>query len=624
MRDGRGSSLRELLGVPVVLLVVAIVIAVQPSDYLVLVWNLALITSMLVLSLELLVGQVGLVSLAHAAYFGIGAYTSAILTSKLGLGYLSGALGASITAGALGSLLVPMGKLAPDYYAMGTLAFGIIAHTFFGNFTALTGGWTGLSGVPDITLFGFSLVQPRHQLLFISGLVALQYWFMRVFTYGYTGRSFRAIRDDEVAARAIGIPVDLGRLLAATVGCMWAGLAGSLMAHTSRFVSPDSFSFHASILLLLMVVVAGRGNFTSSLATALGMYLLDDFLGTWPLVRPMLYGALIVLTMIFFPDGIGGVASRLFARRARPAQSKADGPVGLRASNGRAHTTIPRVLDAYLNVAHPIFDGGARPTSEGVLLECKALCKDFGGLRAVSDFSMSIREGQIHGLIGPNGAGKSTILNMIAGLVEPSSGEILYLGQSVRGYSSDRRARAGLVRTFQRGRLFSSGTVFDNVAAAVGPHGVARLVENLCAPKRAAKQERYVANVALAVIDFVGLSGLEYTPVAQLPFGLRRLVEIARALAARPKLLLLDEPAAGMNPEERRNLIRLIRAMRDHFGISVVIVEHDVGLITQVCDFVTVLHYGRKIAEGEPDEVLNDSAVIAAYLGTQRGEATVA
>lgn len=300
--------------VPVGLAVLVAVIAAQGSNLFVLVFNFALITAMLSLSLSLIFNQVGLLSLAHAAYFGIGAYTSALLTRDLGLPFLVGAFGACLVAGLLGYLLVPMAKLEIDYYAMGTLAFGLIVYALFGSLSWLTGGWTGLSGVPGIQLLGLELNSGRSQLLFLTVVLLLQYLLVRQLTKGYAGRSFTAVRDDELSARAVGIPVNGVRLQAVTIGCMLAGLTGSLMAHMNQFVSPESFAFLDSVMLVLIVAIAGRGNLAVVIAVALGMHLMDDWLSNWPFVRPILYGGVIVLSMIFLPNGMSGLVTTLLKR----------------------------------------------------------------------------------------------------------------------------------------------------------------------------------------------------------------------------------------------------------------------------------------------------------------------
>lgn len=306
------------------LAVVTAVVGMLGSNLFVLVYNFGLITAMLALSLSLIFSRVGLLSLAHAAYFGIGAYTSALLTRELDLPFLVGAVGACVVAGVLGYLLVPMAKLAIDYYAMGTLAFGLIVYTLFGNLSGLTGGWTGLSNVPGIALFGWELDGIREQLVLLTVVLLGQYLLVRQLTFGYAGRSYTAVRDDELSARAVGIPVAAVRLQAVTIGCLLAGLSGSLMAHMNQFVSPESFAFLDSVMLVLIVAVAGRGNLGVVIGVALGLHLMDDALSDWPFVRPILYGGLIVLSMIFLPNGVTGLLASLRKRlgQVRPGLRK--------------------------------------------------------------------------------------------------------------------------------------------------------------------------------------------------------------------------------------------------------------------------------------------------------------
>lgn len=263
------------------------------------------------------------------------------------------------------------------------------------------------------------------------------------------------------------------------------------------------------------------------------------------------------------------------------------------------------------------------PSADGIgpgnLLECRGLTKDFGGVRAVAALDLSVQTGTVLGLIGPNGAGKSTALNLISGLVPPTAGTITYCGMVLRD-SMASRARKGLVRTFQKGRLFTSMTALENIAAGVGPHNAGRLLDNLWYRPAARRNEVKTLGLSHALIELVGIRDIADEQVANLPFGQRRLVEFARALAARPRLLLLDEPAAGLNSSERQRLIELVRTIRDDFGVTVVLVEHDIGLVAELSNQIVVLHQGRHIASGAPSHVIADPEVRRAYLGT-KGEA---
>ena len=611
--------------VPLVLLAAAVVTAAQPSDYFVLLYNFALITALLVLSLSLIFGYAGLLSLAHAAYFGIGAYVSALLTKELDLPVVLGMVGATFVAAVLGYLLAPMGKLMADYYAMGTLAFGLIMYTLFGNLSLLTGGWSGLSGVPALSLFGFDIVTPKQEMILLSVVLAGSFLLVQQVTAGYTGRSYRAVRDDQVSARAIGLPVEKIKNHAVTIGCGLAGLAGSLMAHMSQFVGPESFSYFRSILLVLMVVVAGRDNLGGAVIVGALLHLVDEAFGEWPLVRPILYGGLIVVCMIYFPGGIAPWIEQRFRRRRSHGAPKAATPDREVAGPEEVGQDVPAgnrwsrnaVAGVGLGEAVPWQLLDQVPAGSGPVLECRGLGKAFGGLKALQNLSFSVMPGEIHGLIGPNGAGKSTALNLISGLDRPTEGEVRYMGQRLIG-DMDVRARQGLVRTFQRGRLFMSMTVFENIQAAVGPHSAGRLWMGLLRPQWSAEREREAAAVTAAIIRLLGLEDVQHTPVKNLPFGLRRLVELGRALATRPRVLLLDEPAAGLNPTERAKLMEVLQEVRARWGLSVVLVEHDIQLVAKLCDRITVMNFGQKIAEGPPAQVFEDEAVKRAYLGNRK------
>lgn len=257
-------------------------------------------------------------------------------------------------------------------------------------------------------------------------------------------------------------------------------------------------------------------------------------------------------------------------------------------------------------------------TPGGVLLECLGVHKSFGGVRAVNRFDFEVTRGSVHGLIGPNGAGKSTVLNLVSGLIPPSGGTIKYRGSALNGAMGG-RARNGIVRTFQKGRLFMTMSARDNVAAAVGPHTSTRLLNWVTNAFTRSRYEGWVHEIVDEVLRLVGIDDLGAEPVSQLPFGQRRLVELARAVAARPRLLLLDEPAAGLNTVERQRLIRLIRTLQAEYGMTVVLVEHDVNLVVEVSDRITVMHQGETIASGSPQEVVTNPEVRAAYLGEEGG-----
>lgn len=255
-------------------------------------------------------------------------------------------------------------------------------------------------------------------------------------------------------------------------------------------------------------------------------------------------------------------------------------------------------------------------SASGIVLECTRVEKSFGGVKAVNRFDIQVTKGSVHGLIGPNGAGKSTALNLVSGLIPPTAGQIRYEGRSLRG-SMGGRARNGIVRTFQKGRLFSTLSARDNVASAFGPHQGRRLLTWIASPINKGADEKRVEVLVDELLELVGIHDLGPEPVSQLPFGQRRLVEFARAVAARPQVLLLDEPAAGLNTVERQRLIRLIRLLQTDFGITVVLVEHDVGLVVELSDRITVMHQGETIATGDPQQIVADPAVRAAYLGDE-------
>ncbi|MBI2873652.1 MAG: branched-chain amino acid ABC transporter permease, partial [Firmicutes bacterium] len=300
------------------LLLILLILLLQPSLYAVTMVNYALITVSLAVSLQLIFGFAGQVSLAHAAFFGIGAYVSAILSVRYGWPFLLALPAAGLAASLVSLLLAPLGRLREHYFAMATLAFGLITYRFFASWQEITGGWLGIGNIPKPSFFGLLPIgSARAFLVLLAAALAVQYVFMNRLTSGRLGRNFRSIRDDEVAAASLGIPVGRSKMQAVILGCFWAGLAGSLMAHLNGFISPEPFSFWYSVLLALMVVVGGLGSFPGAALGSMGLTLVNEGLKETVLLRPILYGALIVILMIYLPEGLAGGYQRLLGRRGR-------------------------------------------------------------------------------------------------------------------------------------------------------------------------------------------------------------------------------------------------------------------------------------------------------------------
>jgi branched-chain amino acid transport system permease protein len=390
------------------------------------------------------------------------------------------------------------------------------------------------------------------------------------------GRAMQAVRDNELAASTSGIDIFGTKVIAFGVSALLGGIGGGLFAGAFSYISPDQFGFGESIVLLTMALLGGvRSPFGALLGTLL-LIVLPEWLRFLRQVYLAAYGAAVILIMVFLPDGLWGfVAAR--TQRRKPAAIQPPAPLPLLAVRGEA--------------------------TDELVLAIQGLAKHFGGLKALDGVDLAVRRGTVHALIGPNGSGKTTFLNVVTGIYRPTAGRIRLLGEDATGLPPHQRTRRGLARTFQNIRLFRGMSVLENVMVGAERPG------NDVASDPAAVVER-----ALAALDFVGLRAEAYRPVAALSYGTQRYVEIARALASSPQILLLDEPGAGLNLTEKRELGTLLRRLKGH-GLTILIIDHDMNLVGRVADHITVLNFGRRIADGSPRSVLDDPEVIAAYLG---------
>ncbi|MEP9376457.1 branched-chain amino acid ABC transporter ATP-binding protein/permease [Aquabacter sp. CN5-332] len=535
--------------------------AFQAESYTLFVIALVALTVIVGVGLNILLGLAGQVSLGHVGFYAIGAYVSGILILK-GWDFFAALPVAVLVAGAIGALLaLPALRVSGPYLAMVTIAFAFIVEHALIEWREVTGGANGLMGIlpPSLGPILFAEKEMALLSLLLATLSLLGFWGL---SQSALGRAMRAVRDSEVAAQSVGLnPVGL-KTLAFALSAALAGMAGAVFAPLLMFISPGSFPFSQSILFLFAVVVGGAGTVLGPVLGALVVVGLPEMLSDFAEYRLLIFGAMLLAVLWIAPEGIVGLFRRLNRIDPRPAKG-----------GGADISALLKPDDA-------------------APLEVKGLGISFGGVKAASDVSFIAQPGAVTSVIGPNGAGKTTVLNMIGGFYKPAAGSIrLGAGADLAGAPAFKVARAGIARTYQTTQLFGTLSVLDNVRIP----GVD-------------------AATAEALLAFVGYAGPLAARADDLPHVDRRLVEIARALATRPRVLLLDEPAAGLMRADKDALGILLRRIAEA-GIAVILVEHDMAMVMGISDHVVVLDAGRPIAEGTCAQVREDPKVIAAYLG---------
>jgi branched-chain amino acid transport system permease protein len=547
--------------------------------------------------LNFLLGFGGQVSLGHGALVGIGGYVAGILMVQHGQTFWVGALCAVLVSSAVGLLMgLPSFRLSSWYFALITLFFTIVVSGLLAQLNDLTGGPAGLIGIPMPTIAGTTLSE-RDLYWLILALNLVLFVAVRNVVHSRVGRALVAIRDSQEVALANGVSVRQVKIQAFVLSAAVAGLAGALFASHQAVLTPDLFGIDFSIFFLVAVVLGGSGRLLGPVVGTVAFFAAPElltFLGQW---RLLVYGVCLLVVMIFAPEGVAGLLSRA-VRRWAPA-------VVVR----RAGSTETPDQGAHAGPSARLVSG-----VPGASLRLDEVGVRFGGVVALDSVSLEIAAGQVVAIVGSNGSGKTTLLNAMSGYVKPHGGSIRLGDGRIDGLAPDVVARRGVARTFQTPKILSGLSAVDNVMLGAYAQGNASWLEVAGRLPRARTEERRARKEALGLLDFVGISEHAESPADQLPHGFLRLVEIARALLARPRVLLLDEPAAGLALGELDRLAALILEIRRH-DITVVIVEHHMAMVRQVADQIVVLDRGRITVSGTPDHVFQHETVAATYMG---------
>jgi branched-chain amino acid transport system permease protein len=579
------------------------------------------IAMMLAVSLNIVNGLAGQFSLGHAGFMALGGYAAGLITyygslclwgsaarhgGFLGTGEWMFA-GACVAGGAVAAAAgyvvgLPSLRLRGDYLAIVTLGFGEILRTLLQQTNPVLKSWQEVRDAPLEQLFpppvggavGFSGLPKYTSLFWVYAFLGVTVVAACRLKQSATGRAMMAVREDEIAAQSVGVNVTRQKVRAFVLSALFAGMAGGLFAHEfGLLLTPSDAGFQRSFEYVIMTVLGGRGSISGVMLAASLVSTLPEFLREFEQYRLIVFALVLIAMMIVRPQGLLGVREIWdFWKRRR-----------------RLPTALPRSPQAAA-LRSP------RPTETG-LLQVERLSLAFGGLQAVQDFSLRLPPDALYGLIGPNGAGKTTVFNLLTGLYAPDRGEIRLDSALLVGLRPHEIAARGVARTFQNIRLLGHLSVLDNVRIAAQLHAPQKLVATFLKTAASLRAEDETFHRSYDLLSFFSLESRAFEPAGSLSYGHERHLEILRALATEPRVLLLDEPAAGLNLSEKRELAGALRKLRDQFGVSILLIDHDMGLVMDVCERIIVLDHGVTIAEGPPEAIRNDPHVIAAYLGEE-------
>lgn len=580
--------------------------------------------ALLGLGMVLVTGYAGQFSLATGAFYGIGAYTSALLTMNFGWYGLLALLAGGVLAGVIGFALArPLFRLRGHFLAMATLALTEVFYLLVNN-AGFTGGATGLGPIPVLNLFGLDIATSKGTMILNWIIVGIVLWGSIILRAGREGRALLAIRGHEAAAAAAGIDIASSKARVFMIAAVISSVAGSLYAHEVRYVNPPPFGFEGTIDVLMIAVLGGMRSPWGAIVGAIVLQILSrnieavlpSFVGIGGVGagQQLILGLLLVIILLVRPDGLVGAIAQFatWARRRFERRSETTDELP-------AEADAPLAGQADMRAIREQQDAEGPPAIGDAVLEASGLVKRFGGVTAVDDVDLEIRSGEVLAIIGPNGAGKSTLVNMLSGNLVPTSGTVRIDGVDTTRLRAHQVARHGLARTFQTPALFEGMDVASTVKVGAHLRGRVGMLRGALPTLGALREERRLEETTDAMLARLGLDRFSRRDAKNLSLGQQKQVEIARALVSEPRILLLDEPCAGLNKAEKGTLVRLFRALGRE-GIAVLVIEHDMEFVMSVADRVQVINFGATLRTGTPAEVQADQAVIDAYLGVAHEE----